>query len=70
MILDTKLIITRKTGREITEHRLLIPTLSGDIYEDTARFLGWSEDLKKPCDPLWYLSMKNIKTIKRITDDI
>ena len=47
-----------------------IPTVTGDLWEDVARFLDWKEDMKKPCDPLWYLSMKNIKTIKRITDEV
>ena len=70
MLLYTKVEITYKNSKELVTQIVSIPTVTGDLWEDVARFLDWKEDMKKPCDPLWYLSMKNIKTIKRITDEV
>lgn len=65
-----KIEITYQDGKELITQIVGIPVVSGDLWEDVARFFGWKEDMKKPCDPMWYISQKNIKRIKRITDDI
>ena len=62
--------ITYQDGKKLLTQTVLIPVVSGDLWEDTARFFGWKKDMKKPCDPMWYLSQKNIKRIKRIIDEV
>lgn len=61
--------ITYQCGKELETQKAPIPTMSDDLWEDVARFFGWKENMKKPCDPMWYLSQKNIKRIKRIKEN-
>ena len=61
--------ITYQDGKELATQTAPIPTVTDDLWEDVARFFGWKENMKKPCDPMWYISQKNIKRIKRIKEN-
>ena len=61
--------ITYQDGKELLTKTIFVPVVSGELWEDVARFFGWKENMKKPCDPMWYISQKNIKRIKRVKEN-